>query len=547
MIMTRTIRKLPGLVALWLAVMLCLLPASRAHAFSYYYQIFPSGTVGLARPEIGMTVKQTDGQLAPATFSLYLNGKEVSANYNSSTMKFSYTPGQDLAPGKYSARIIISYPGYQPLTQSWDFTVANNPISGLPTSYNDDQRSGLAAINDYRLIYGLPPLAMNAQLAAAAQKHAEYLETNSIDGKDVSLHDENSSLQGYIGATLSDRVRYVGYTGSVSEDASLTYGSITEAIDKLFDAPYHRIPFLESDKKEIGIAKAGHYTVLEFGKTASPEPQLIVSPAMDDAYVPTRFDGHESPDPIRMHSSAEYPVGYPIMAAVTGANVLKVNLQSAKLTDSQGNDVKLLANSPSNDDHLDNEVILIPEKPLAYDASYKVSVTLTASLRGEGTKSFDQTWTFHTEPSNGLGKRKLHAYAADYKAAMTAGSGVKHLAAFGLDGSSYTLDNVPFPMKVKPFIENGTSYLWVRDLAAALGASVRWDDANKAAVYTKNGRTVTFYTMTPQYAVNGADQATDAPAKLINNNTMIPVRLLSEVLGAKVDYDNATRTVYINY
>jgi uncharacterized protein YkwD len=544
----RIARRLPGLAALWLAVLLVLLPAPHANALAFYYQTFPKGTIGLARPEIGMYLKLTDGQLAPSSFSLYLNNRQVDASYNSSTMKFSYTPAQGLAPGTYSARIIIQYPGYQAVTQTWDFTVAQNPIEELPTVFSDDQQSGLAAINDYRLIYGLPPLAMNAQLAAAAQKHADYLNTNGINGTTVSLHDENASLPGYIGATLLDRAQFVGYTGSgVAEDVSLTYGTVVEAIDKLFDAPYHRIPFLDPDMKELGIAQAGHYTVLEFGKSLSQEPQLVVSPAVNDAYVPTQFDGHETPDPLRIHSSAAYPVGYPIMAAVTGDNVQQVTLQSAKLTDANGRDVKLLANAPGADDHLDNEVMLIPEKPLSHDASYTVEVKLQAAIKDGGTKTFERQWTFHTEPSDGLGKRKLHAYAADYKRAMTASAGVKHLAAFGLDGTTYTLDNVTFPMKVKPYIENGTSYLWVRDLAAALGAAVDWDDVMKAAKYTKNGRTVTFYTAKAMYAVNGRDQATDSPAKLISGNTMIPVRLLSEVLGAKVDYDGKTRTVYISY
>ncbi|WP_156158235.1 stalk domain-containing protein [Gordoniibacillus kamchatkensis] len=534
-------------MALCLVAMLCLLPAPKAHAFSYYYETFPSGKIGLAQPEIGMAVKQTDSQLEPSSFTLYVNGKEVKASYNNSTMRFSYTPEQELAPGTYKASIIIQYPGYLPLTQSWEFTVTDNPIAKLPDNYNADQRSGLAAINDYRLIYGLPPLTMNPQLATAAQKHAEYLDKNSVDGQTASLHEEKSSLPGYIGATLRDRALYVGYTGSLAEDASLTYGTVQEAIDKLFDAPYHRSPFLDPNTKTLGIAKVGHYTVLEFGKDISQQPQLIVSPAVGDAYVPIQFDGHESPDPIRIHSSASYPVGYPLLVAVTGENVDRVSLQEAKLTDPQGKEIELLANTPATDDHLIYEVILLPKQPLALDTSYTASVKLTASLTGGGTKSFAKQWTFHTEPSNGLGKRKLHAYAADYKQAMTAGEGVRHMAAFGLDGSTYTLDNVTFPMKVKPYIENGTSYLWVRDLAAALGADIEWNDTLKAAVYKKKGRTVTLYTTKPQYDVNGVMQSTDAPAKLVNNNTMVPVRLLSEALGAKIDYDNGLRTVYITY
>lgn len=544
---TRKLRSFQSLIALCLAAALFVLPAPKADALSYYSQTFPKGTVGLAKPEIGMSISDIDENVQPASYHLYLNGNEVPVSYSNNTLKFSYTPDKDLAPGPYEARLLIEYAGYQPLSKSWSFTVARNVISELPSSYTTEQRTGFAAVNDYRLIYGLPPLTMNASLTAAAVKHAQYLKNNNVDPSAVSLHDEKASLPGYIGATLGERARFVGFVGGIAEDVSYYSGSLVESIDSLFDAPYHRIPFLDPATKEIGIAQEGDYVVIEFGVDPSKTPELLVTPAPGDAYVPTTFDGHEEPDPLRLHTSVSYPVGYPLMASVSGTNVKSVSLQSAKLTDAKGNEWKLLVNDPGTDDHLDHEMIFMPEKTLDYDATYIASVKITAHLNDGSTQQFEKKWSFHTEPSDGFGKKKLHAYAADYKRTMTAETVVKHTAAFGLDGSSYVLDNVTFPMRVNPYIENGTSYLWIRDLAAALGAKVEWDDANKAAIYTKGDRSVKFYTMKPIYAVNGVEHSTDASAKLINNNTMIPVRLLSETLGAQVDYIESSRTVLISY
>ncbi|TMV50863.1 hypothetical protein FE783_09350 [Paenibacillus mesophilus] len=42
-------------------------------------------------------------------------------------------------------------------------------------------------------------------------------------------------------------------------------GTIAETIDALFDAPYHRTPFLDPSIKEIGVGKASDYTIIEFG------------------------------------------------------------------------------------------------------------------------------------------------------------------------------------------------------------------------------------------------------------------------------------------
>jgi hypothetical protein len=45
--------------------------------------------------------------------------------------------------------------------------------------------------------------------------------------------------------------------------------------------------------------------------------------------------------------------------------------------------------------------------------------------------------------------------------------------------------------------------------------------------------------------VNGKSYTIDAPPVIVNGRTFVPVRFVAEILGAKVDYDAATRTVTI--
>ena len=48
--------------------------------------------------------------------------------------------------------------------------------------------------------------------------------------------------------------------------------------------------------------------------------------------------------------------------------------------------------------------------------------------------------------------------------------------------------------------------------------------------------------------INGVPQAPlEAAPFLMNGRTMVPIRFISEAMGAKVDYDSATRTITINY
>lgn len=550
--MNSTARLGKALMLLSLALMLwCIgltIPVPQAQASSYSYEAAPKGTVGVTKPNLTFYF-DTDLTLAPSSYTMTLNGQSVPASYDHDKGTFTYTPDKDLAPGNYTVQMSITYPGYKPIEQSWSFTVAKDAISRFEAPAPEDL-AGLAAINDYRVLYGLPQLQMNDRLLAMAKAHAKYLDANKIaqdDKSAESLHNQNPNKPGFFGQSPRERAAYYGYSAKLGEDAAYHVGSIGETVDVLFDAPYHRSPFLNPDAKEVGIAKIGDYTIIEFGFGSSENSPIVVSPTDGERYVPTSFDGNEAPDPLRMHTDGNYPVGYPIMAQYFGENVDKIKLLSAELTDNAKQKIDVFANSPENDDKLTNAVILLPRKPLQADQTYLVKLSLQVTKKDGTTTTESKEWNFTTEPLPQLGKTKLHRNASDYLKQAVTVLPIQRKASFGLDDSSYTVDGVSFPMQRTPVIVDGSSYLYIRDLAAALGANVEWDEQQRAAVYTKGTLKVTLYTTRNAYEVNGDLRQTDTPARLVGDNTMVPVRLLAEVLGAKVDYAEATRTVMITY
>ncbi|NOU93687.1 S-layer protein [Paenibacillus sp. LMG 31456] len=524
------------------------LPAQQADAFSYSYEGVPKQTIGVTKPTLTFYFK-SDMNIAPTTYSMYLNGERVAVSYDAANSIFSYTPSKDLAPGNYSVRISIKFAGYEALEKTWSFQVSKNAIKQFSAA-TPDQLNALAVINDYRVLHGLPSVKYNEQLSASATAHASYLDINKIKQSQTSqdsLHSEDPSKDAYIGTTPLERAAYFGYTKAVGEDAAYISGTDDEAIDALFDAPYHRNPFLNPYIREVGVGKIGNYTIIEFGLEPDAGPQLVVSPTEGDRYVPTSFDGNESPDPLSIHPNEVFPIGYPIMAQYYGSSVDKVKLLSSELLDSKKQPVETLVNTPDNDKNLTNAVIIMPRKPLQADSSYHVKLKLQVTKKDGSIVTEDKEWDFTTEPANQIGKKKLHQNAANYKKYSVSVAPMMRTASFGLDGSSYLVDGISFPMKRTPQITDGSSYLYIRDLAAALGASVDWDEAQRAAVYTKGSLKVTLYTTKDAYMVNGELRPTTTPAKLLGENTMVPVRLLAEVLGAKVDYVEATRTVNITY
>jgi hypothetical protein len=539
------------LLVLLIAVPVFFIAEPQADAASYSSYWYPQGKVGLKKPTIVFEFMSSDISPDIKSYTMKIDKVKVDAQWSLGRMVLSYTPAEDLQPGEHTVDIVLELKDtdYLPLEKSWTFRVDEKAVSDPPSTPTPEQAEGIKAINDYRTVHGLKPLAFNKNLTYAAKLHAQYLETNKVGETDASMHEENSKLPGYIGSNLFERGMYAGYNSNFSEDVSFSgsaKASITQAIDGLFDAPYHRMPFLTLDAVEIGLAKEGHYTVIEFGLTNEWDSQLVVSPAPGDLYVPVGFDGYEVPDPIRNHSGTKYPVGYPIMAQLSGRFVRDVQLIESKLTDSTGKQLDLLLNTPADDDHLRNEVMLIPVKPLAPDTVYTAYVKLSV-IEDNKPKIYEKKWNFRTEPLDVMGKTKLHKDSAAYLKKMNPTGELKHVVSFGLTGDSFILDDIRVPMKQEPIIKDGSSYLWIRDLAKALGASVAWDDEQKAAIYTKQDRIVTLYTTKNAYALNGVEIATDSPAVLDNDTTIIPVRLLSEVLGAKVDYVDTARMVIISY
>ena len=98
---------------------------------------------------------------------------------------------------------------------------------------------------------------------------------------------------------------------------------------------------------------------------------------------------------------------------------------------------------------------------------------------------------------------------------------------------------------VKPFIENNKTYIPVRGVFEKLGAKVIWKDIPKEIIIWK-GRTVVSLKANNMWTVIN-DKAVEAGAtpKIVNGRAFVPVRFVSETLGATVTWDQQTRTIDI--
>lgn len=106
-------------------------------------------------------------------------------------------------------------------------------------------------------------------------------------------------------------------------------------------------------------------------------------------------------------------------------------------------------------------------------------------------------------------------------------------------------EQVGFPDQ-KPYInKDSRTMVPVRFVSEALGAAVAWEEANKTVKIEHKGNAIEL-TIGSDKAKKGTEAVLlDTRADIVNNRTMVPLRFVSECLGSLVEWDAYMRAVYI--
>jgi len=98
-----------------------------------------------------------------------------------------------------------------------------------------------------------------------------------------------------------------------------------------------------------------------------------------------------------------------------------------------------------------------------------------------------------------------------------------------------------------PIIKNGRTLVPVRFISEALGAEITWDPVFQIIDIVLGNDTIRLQIGKNFASVNNKKIAIDTAPIIDHGRTMVPVRFISEALGAEVVWDNATKTVTIIY
>lgn len=89
---------------------------------------------------------------------------------------------------------------------------------------------------------------------------------------------------------------------------------------------------------------------------------------------------------------------------------------------------------------------------------------------------------------------------------------------------------------VDPIMQNDRVMLPMRKIFETLGASVDWDESTQTVTAQKDGTIVKLTVNSSNMLVNGSTVTLDAPAIITGGRTLVPVRAVSEALGASVSW-----------
>ncbi len=96
-------------------------------------------------------------------------------------------------------------------------------------------------------------------------------------------------------------------------------------------------------------------------------------------------------------------------------------------------------------------------------------------------------------------------------------------------------------------VRGGTILIPLRSMFEQMGATVSYDPASKTADVTKAGSDVKVTVGKPEVVINGETRPLDVPPEIYKGSVVVPVRVISEGMGAYVQWVPDKRLVVVRY
>lgn len=108
-------------------------------------------------------------------------------------------------------------------------------------------------------------------------------------------------------------------------------------------------------------------------------------------------------------------------------------------------------------------------------------------------------------------------------------------------------------LELAPFIENGRTLVPLRFIAETFGATVGWEPKEQKITITLENKVIVLWVGRKEALVNNDRYYLEVPPKVVEipeiggGRTVVPLRFVSEALGAQVDWDPELQIITITY
>lgn len=102
-----------------------------------------------------------------------------------------------------------------------------------------------------------------------------------------------------------------------------------------------------------------------------------------------------------------------------------------------------------------------------------------------------------------------------------------------------------YPAEEDPQNIKGSIYVPMRKIFEALHAKITWENDTRSIIAAKSDLSLKLRVGSNEVEINGEVKELDTEVQIINGSTFVPIRLVSEALGAKVKWNASNKTVVI--
>ncbi|WNR47051.1 stalk domain-containing protein [Paenibacillus roseipurpureus] len=108
------------------------------------------------------------------------------------------------------------------------------------------------------------------------------------------------------------------------------------------------------------------------------------------------------------------------------------------------------------------------------------------------------------------------------------------------------IDGKKITFEVPQTVINGSTLVPMRKIFESLGALIEWEGSTRTVTAKKGDITITYVIGDTMAKKNSADIALSVPGQIVDGSTLVPLRFVSESLGATVGWEGASRTITIS-